>query len=280
MALAWVGVALIQATLVTPQDMTAWVGFVPSHVSHAWWTVVTYSLVHGDPWALALNLFMLLAFGPRVEERWGTKAFTVFYVWCVVGGAVTYAVFAHAGVLAGATAGVFGVMLAYTWLWPREVLYLFGILPVRAATLVVGLTGLSLWLGVYNANVTGAASLAYLGGFAFAILYLKRPNPAMSIDELRHRMAPAPDPTDDTPRAIPRTLPRSRRLDEVDEIVAQSQAVTAKPPARAARAARTPDAKQETLDRMLDKISEQGLDSLTADERTLLEEMSRRLRGR
>lgn len=279
MVLAWVGVGLIQFTLVTPKDMVAWLGFTPAHVGQTWWTVVTYAFVHTDQWALALNLFILLAFGPRVEEHWGAKAFTVFYLWCVIGGAVTYAVFARTGALAGASAGVFGVMLAYSWLWPKEVLYLFGILPVRATTLVLVLTGVSLSLGIYDGNTTGAASLAYLGGFAFAILYLKRPNP-VNIDQLRHRIAPAPDPTDETPRAIPRTLPRSRRADEVDEIVAQSKAVTAKPPARATPAATAPEAKQETVNRVLDKISEQGLDSLTADERQLLEDMSRRLRGR
>jgi hypothetical protein len=35
----------------------------------------------------------------------------------------------------------------------------------------------------------------------------------------------------------------------------------------------------EELDLVLDKISQQGLDSLTKDERRLLEEMSKRLRG-
>jgi hypothetical protein len=38
--------------------------------------------------------------------------------------------------------------------------------------------------------------------------------------------------------------------------------------------------KTEELDSVLDKISRLGLDSLTADERKLLEEMSRQLRDR
>jgi BRCT domain type II-containing protein len=66
----------------------------------------------------------------------------------------------------------------------------------------------------------------------------------------------------------------------VDEIVAQSKAAVAERPARTARTSTTRDAKREALNRVLDKISEQGLDSLTPQDRTLLEEMSRRLRGR
>jgi predicted HAD superfamily Cof-like phosphohydrolase len=144
----------------------------------------------------------------------------------------------------------------------------------------VGVTaGLLLSLGIADGSAGGWSALAHLGGFAFAMLYLKRPNPA-SIEELRHRMAQAPDPTDETPRAIPRTMPRSRRGDEVDEIVAQSKAAVAERPARTTRSSAARDAKREALNRVLDKISEQGLDSLTAQDRTLLEEMSRRLRGR
>ena len=86
---------------------------------------------------------------------------------------------------------------------------------------------------------------------------------------------------DDPPRAIPRTLPRSReRGDEVDEIVAKSKAIAAKRPAAItpARKLASRDLKAEELNRVLDKISAEGLDSLTSDERSVLEEMSRRLR--
>ena len=39
------------------------------------------------------------------------------------------------------------------------------------------------------------------------------------------------------------------------------------------------DVKADEVNRVLDKISAQGLDSLTSDERRLLEEMSRKLRS-
>lgn len=279
LAIVWLGVALLQATVVTPADMMSWLAFQPLRVEHAWWTPLSYAFVPDGTVMLMLALFTLLVFGPRVERVWGTKTFAVYFLWCAAGGALAHAMFVRSGVLVGPTAGLFGVMLAYAWLWPKEEMFLFGVMPVRVWTMISMMAVLLLLPGATDGGVSGWGALAHLGGFAFAVLYLKRPNPA-SIDELRHRIAPAPDPTDETPRAIPRTLPRSRRVEEVDEIVAQSKAAVAERPARTAPAVTKRDSKREALNRVLDKISEHGLDSLTAQDRTLLEEMSRRLRGR
>ena len=50
----------------------------------------------------------------------------------------------------------------------------------------------------------------WIGGFAFAFLYLKKPQ-HVSIEQLRQRVSPAPDVNDDmTPRASPRPSSRSR----------------------------------------------------------------------
>ncbi len=271
--------ALLQATIVTPSDMAAWLGFRASNVAHAWWTPVTYAFVQAGMWPLVVALFSLLVFGPRVEQAWGTKPFAAFFLWCVLGGALVHAAFSRGGTMEGAAAGVFGVMLAYGWLFPKDEMYLFGVLPVRAWTLITVLAMVMLVVGMSNTSAGGIGYLAHLGGFAFAGLYLKRPNP-VSIEEIRQRVAPAPDISDEAPRAIPRTLPRLRRGDEVDEVVAQSKAAVAKRPARTSRGNAARDAKREALNRVLDKISEQGLDSLTPEDRTLLEDMSRRLRGR
>ena len=279
LVIAWLGIALLEITAVSGADLATWLGFQSSNLTHAWWTLATYSLVQGDVWLLVVSVFTLLVFGPRVERVWGTRAFLLYYLWCVAGGALAHALFVRSGILEGATAGLFGVMMAYAWLWPNERLFLFGVLPMRVWTLVLVLAGLMLALGVTDGGMSGWGYVAHLGGFGFAALYLKRPNP-LSIDELRQHLSQAPDPTDEPPRAIPRSMPRSRRGDEVDEIVAQSKAAVARRPMRTAQTAAVPDSKRDALNRVLDKISEQGLDSLTSEDRTLLEEMSRRLRGR
>jgi hypothetical protein len=99
-----------------------------------------------------------------------------------------------------------------------------------------------------------------------------------AMDNVRQRVANLPE-SDEPPRAIPRSLPRSRdRGDEVDDIVAKSKAIAAKRPTALAPRARRQEPKPDELNRVLDKISEQGIDSLTTDERRVLEDMSKKLR--
>ena len=170
-------------------------------------------------------------------------------------------------------------MLAYAMRWPDEEVLFFGVIPMKVKWMVTGLVVANLMMGI--GTMGGGSQVAYfahLGGLAFGWLYLRTPTP-QSIDRLRQRVSQLPDVPDETPRAIPRSLPRTReRGNETDEIVAKSKAVVTKrqpvaPPAR------TITKRADALNLVLDKISERGLDSLTAEERRLLEEMSRQLRN-
>jgi len=183
-------------------------------------------------------------------------------------------------VLIGASAAVFGVMLAYAMRWPDEEVLLFGVVPIKVKWLVTGLVVTHLVMGVATMNQgSGVAYFAHLGGLAFGWLYLRTPTP-QSIDRLRQRVSQLPDLPDETPRAIPRSLPRTReRGNEIDEIVAKSKAMVTKRQPIAPPPVRTLNKRADALNLVLDKISEQGLDSLTGEERRLLEEMSRQLRN-
>ena len=279
----------LQWTVVSDADAFAILGFQDGSIQRTLWSAGTYMFVHFGVWHLALNMYALATFGPRLEQAMGTRAFSLYFLWCGLGGAMFHLLFVRTGILIGASAAVFGVMLAYWQQWPREEIALLGAIPVRAWTLIVLLVGGNLALGMLDSGEPAAggeriAYLAHLGGLAFGWLYFRTP-PATSFDRLRQRISPAPDYPDETPpRAIPRTLPRARtQRDEVDEIVAKSKAVAAqKRPA--ARALATPvrtnsEARAAELDRVLDKISSSGLESLSSDERALLDEMARRLRG-
>ncbi len=254
----------------------------------AWWTPVTYMFVHAGLWHLALNMYTLWIFGPRVEHLWGTKRFVWFYLWCGLGGVLAHALFGPDGSsLVGASAAIFGVMFAFAWQWPREEIYLFGVLPMRVSVLVGLLAGINLLQGVGAAATgsvgSGVAYLAHLGGFAFAFLYLHAPGPG-SIERLRQHVSSVPDGSE-SPRAIPPRTARSRtRVDEVDEIVAKSKAIVGKQkqrqPARGALPRPAAEPKPTEVDRLLDKISAEGMASLTDEEREILSEFSRRLRGR
>ncbi|MDB4916431.1 MAG: Peptidase rhomboid domain protein [Gemmatimonadetes bacterium] len=286
-----IAMLFLQWALVSDADVFAVLGFQAGSLQRTLWSAVTYMFVHYGAWHVALNMYALLAFGPRLEAAMGTRAFTLYYLWCGLGGAVAHMLFVRTGLLVGASAGVLGVMFAYWQQWPDEELALFGVIPMRPWTMIVLLGGAIIATGVMGAGapVAGGERIAYLahvGGVAFAWLYMRTP-PAASIERLRQRISPAPDyPQDETPRAIPRTLPRARaQRDEVDEIVAKSKAVAAQQQQRpASRAVVTPTsgAPEEAaaeLNRVLDKISLEGLESLTPAERAVLDETAKRLRG-
>jgi hypothetical protein len=177
-------------------------------------------------------------------------------------------------------------MLAYAMRWPNDEVLLFGVIPMKVKWLVFAFVLLNLLSGIVELSTgtqRGTAYFAHLGGLIFGFLYLRTPS-AESLDRLRQRISPAPDvPDDETPRAIPRSMPRGRgreRESEVDEIVARSKAIAAKRPVVAApvRAPSTQERQLETLNLLLDKISQNGMDSLTTEERTLLQEVSVKLR--
>ena len=280
-----VAIMFLQATIVSPGAMQDALGFEFASAPTRWWSVATYMFVHGDFWHLFWNMYALFVFGPRLEHAWGTKKFSVFYLLSGLGGLVCYALFFRGSghLLLGASGAIFGVMGAYALQWPKQEVYLFWVLPMRVLTLVMLLVGFNLAMGLFSiaGGGTNVAYFAHLGGFLVAWLYMRTP-PSVTIEQLRQRISQVPD-TEEPPRAIPRALPRSReRVDEVDEIVAKSKAVAAKRPAvvTPASKATSRDLKAEEVNRVLDKISAEGLESLTSEERRLLEEVSRRLRGR
>ena len=275
-----IAVAFLGATIVQPGELASTFAFRQGPLADVWWTAFTYMFLHAGLLHLAFNLYALWVFGPRLEHVWGSRSFAIFFLWCGLGGAVFHALFGGSAPMVGASAAIYGVMLAYAMHWPRDEIYMFGVVPMRVATMVGIFVAIDLARGLTGGG--GVAYFAHLGGAAFGFLFLKRPQ-HVSIDQLRQRVAAAPDISDDmSPRAAPKA-PRSRQRDEVDEIVAQSKAAVAKSPARLAPGKRgdaIPDPRADEMNRVLDKISRHGMDSLTSSERRLLEEMSRELRTR
>jgi membrane associated rhomboid family serine protease len=277
-----VAVAFLQAVVGVPPyaDLAAWFGFDLGSLPTRWWTPVTYMFVHVGVWHVVVNMYALYLFGPRLEQSWGSKKFAWFYLFCGLGGVVFQMLFIRTGNLVGASAAVFGVMTAYAMQWPDDEMYLLFVVPMRVRTLVVGLFMFTLVMGIAATGDGGGTNIAYfahVGGLIAAYAYL-RVAASTGIDQVRQRVANLPD-ADEPPRAIPRNMPRRERGDEVDDIVAKSKAIAAKRSVTIAPASCRREAKADELDRVLDKISEAGIESLTGDERKILEEMSRRLRG-
>ncbi len=276
-------VFFIQLTLLKPSDVQFALGFQTKDLGHQWWTIGTYMFVHGGFWLLALNMYALWLFGPRVEWKWGSREFLRFYFFCGLGGWFAHLAFVPGdSLLIGASAAVFGVMLAYASLWPDEQLFVFGVVPTTVRWLVIFVGVLNIVGGITATGPEGGvAYLAHTGGLAASWLYL-RMTAAVNLNRLRQGVSPVPDePEDVPPRAVPRAMPRSRarERDNIDDVVARSNAAVAKqtPSQRATR--RGPQSELTALDQLLDKISAHGLESLTAEERRLLVEESKRRRS-
>ena len=102
-------------------------------------------------------------------------------------------------------------MTAYAMLWPADDVYHLGVVPMRVRSLVLGLSVLNLglgWLGTAPDESTNVAYLAHVGGSAAAYVYVRRLT-RTGMDQVRQRVANLPA-ADEPPRAIPRSMPRSR----------------------------------------------------------------------
>lgn len=263
-------------------DAAAWLGLSSAGFPAHWWTIVTYMFVHAGFAHIATNMIMLWMFGPRVERSFGTRAFTYFYFWCGLGGGIFHLLFEQHGNVIGASGAVVGVVLAYALKWPDDEVYILGIMPIRAVWLAVWTIAWN--VGMAFVDLTGYSSgtvafMTHVGGLVFAWIYLHAPN-SSSFDKIRRHVATVPDDTN--PQPIPKMERPPKRRDEVpsaDEAVARSNAIVKRWPQAPMISAPEPEARTEDVNALLDKISREGLGSLSGDERDLLQEISRKLRG-
>ncbi|MDQ3606864.1 MAG: rhomboid family intramembrane serine protease [Gemmatimonadota bacterium] len=237
--------------------MWSYLAFTPAEVLRQPWTPLTYMFVHQRFFHLLFNMLGLFFFGPPLEERWGSTEFLKFYLVCGVGGAILSLLMPQYPII-GASAAVYGVMLAYAMYWPDNPIYIWGIIPVKAKWLVTFFIGMSLFYAL-TGGAPGIAHLAHLGGCAAAFLYLKS------------NWGPTPY----GPR-VPQLRKRSTA-----NVVSTEKRPAASAPGRRRRTSRPPSGEEELLDdidRILDKISAHGLTSLTDEERRRLDEASRKYR--
>lgn len=155
-----------------------------------YWELLTFQFLHANWVHLALNCWGIFLFGPPVETSLGARRLAWLYlVSGVMGGLLQVIATLLTGKhfsadVVGASAGVFGLVAAFTMLFPDErmTLLLFFIIPVRMTahrmlTLAAVVTVLGMiyphWL--LGRNVAHAAHLGGLiGGLAMVRLFLWR----------------------------------------------------------------------------------------------------------
>jgi membrane associated rhomboid family serine protease len=263
----WVGrliianavVLLLLLTLFTSPAIVAQLAFAPHYALTRPWTFVTYMFVHAGLLHLCLNMLMLFVFGSAVESRMGSRNFIWYYLYCGVGAAVFALLLSgllNVQPFVGASGAVLGVGLAYAMFWPEAELILFPLpIPIKARTFVAILAGLNVFFALYPGG-GNVAHLAHVGGLLFGYLFFR----AQALSR-RGPGAPA--------RPVERVV-------MVQSNGPESSAAAPITPARPLRRRVESDPVAAEVDRVLDKISAMGLESLTPAERRFLDEVSKR----
>jgi len=231
-----------------------WFSFQPKKVLFRPWTPFSYMFLHGDFWHVFMNMLVLFFFGPPLESKWGSREFMRYYLICGLGGVALSFLFVSYSII-GASAAVYGVMLAFAMVWPDAPIYVWGIFPVKAKWLVAFLV-LVTSSSAFGGAGGGIAHFAHLGGFAAGLLYLKTDWRASQTIQNMGKAA------------------RARRFAIVPREEREAVAGARRRRSHDSGEGKTLDA----VDRVLDKISAEGIASLTEQEKKLLDEVSKKHR--
>ncbi len=204
------------------------------------WTIITYMFAHSTFGLthILFNMFALYIFGPRVEMRLGEKHFIRMYLIAGVTGGLLSLFFTPFASIVGASGAVFGVQLAFAMYYPRERIYIWGVIPVEARLLVILMTAMTLYGGFKGGG--GVAHFAHLGGYIGAFLYLRWAEKRSPSKQWEAKLAGPP------PSKVPLGDWRSLDLASVHEV------------------------NRDEVQRILRKIEQQGEGSLSAQERVFL----------
>lgn len=159
-------------------DLTRWLGLWSVNSGRfGLWQLVSYMFLHANFGHLFCNMFAVLMFGPALEQSWGAKKYLLYYFVCGIGAAlVQLGIWALVqpyapGVTIGASGAVFGILLAFGWLFPDVPMFLLFIpIPIRARVFVIGYAVVELFAGIVN--IDNVAHFAHLGGMLFGLLLI------------------------------------------------------------------------------------------------------------
>jgi membrane associated rhomboid family serine protease len=226
-------------------------GLVPAKVLpqlHIW-QFVTYMFLHGGFIHLLFNMFAVWMFGSEIERVWGRRLFLSYYFVTGIGGGITYTATAWGSPapLVGASGAVFGILLAYAILFPDRKILLYFIFPIKAKYFVL-LFGLLELMAAAQPQMDGIGHFAHLGGMLFGYLYLKGSGLHLpgGMKEIRS--------------AWQRKRTRSKlRVVKPDKRDGGKKKV-----------------EKDRVNEILEKISREGLNSLTEEEQEILRQASRK----
>jgi membrane associated rhomboid family serine protease len=218
------------------------------------WQPVTYMFLHGGFWHLLLNMLTLAFMGPETERSMGSLHFGLMYVLSGLAGALGWLWLTPGGICVGASGAIFGVMGAFATLYPRRRLtFLIYFFPVtlEAWKAVVGLTVVQM-LFIGGGTGGGIAYAAHVLGALAGFLYIDRLYESAHFRRWLQQVA--------------QWFGRDWRFKMPEW----------KRGGSSGRAQNDDSPSEEEVNRILEKISREGIQSLTREERKTLHRASAR----
>ncbi len=142
--------------------------------SHFYWQFLTTLFVHDGIEHIVFNLITLFFIGTQVEKAIGSKEFLLFYFVCGIIESILSIVFYNfLGIyvfLIGASGAIYAVLLAYAVIFPRNKIYIWGILPISPPILILLYTLIAVF-GQFFTKGGSISHISHLLGFFVAWIY-------------------------------------------------------------------------------------------------------------
>jgi membrane associated rhomboid family serine protease len=170
------GVFLVQ--MAVSYRINLYLGLVPILVwkKYFLWQLGTYIFLHGGVTHLLFNLLALWMFGGELEGYWGGRKFLRYFLFCGIGaGLCTVLITPYQFIpVIGASGAIYGILLAFGWLFPNRMIYIYFLFPIPAKYMVVIFGLIELFSSAEGAG-GGVAHLTHLGGLLFGLVYMAYP---------------------------------------------------------------------------------------------------------
>jgi membrane associated rhomboid family serine protease len=181
-------------------SINIYLGLVPVLVWNKFflWQLGTYIFLHGGISHLLFNLLALWMFGGELENYWGSNKFIRYFLFCGIGaGICTVLLNPYQFIpVIGASGAIYGILLAYGWLFPNRLIYIYFLFPVPAKYMVI-IFGLIELFSSMEGTGGGIAHLTHLGGLLFGLIYMGYPAIKQKIRRDRYkRKSPPKGPND------------------------------------------------------------------------------------
>jgi membrane associated rhomboid family serine protease len=171
--------------LVQPIEQLGYFSYVTAIQHFQLWRFITFQFLHANFAHILFNMFSLYMFGPLIESYLGRRRFLGFYLLSGIGGAVMYVVLLGLGFfgrdpragavpLVGASAGIFGVLIAAARVAPHATVLIYGSIPMKLKTMAWVLIAIAAFT-IFSHGVNAGGEAAHLGGAAVGFLLISNP---------------------------------------------------------------------------------------------------------